>query len=119
MPFHVPYSRLRADRVKRRMQRDEYDGPTYVYLLESEEFDAYKVGITGVHHRTRNRIDLFGPKGWELVHKVEYPTRREARAAERAIVDSWRDLGCGPAVTADQMKYGGETETVSRAVNKF
>jgi len=90
-------------------------GLTYLYLMEHQGLDAYKIGVTAVEHgqRWNSRIDEHMRRGWTLVHKVEFATRNEALALEKTIVDSWRDQGFPPGVTKEQM-LKGYGETVSR-----
>ena len=94
-------------------------GPTYVYLMEHDDLNAYKIGITPVGLKLwRSRIRQHERKGWTLVHKIELATRKEALGLEKAIVDSWRAQGWPAGVTAEQIDKG-HGETVSRKhVNK-
>ena len=90
-------------------------GPTYLYLMEHQGFDAFKIGVTAVEHSlpANSRIHRHGLEGWTLTLSVRFETRPEALKAEKTIIDSWRDQGFPHGVTPEQMKYDGEGETVS------
>jgi predicted GIY-YIG superfamily endonuclease len=88
---------------------------TYVYVMEHEEFDAYKIGVTSASPTWphRSRIYQHESNGWTLVIKLEMATRKEAMALEKATVDGWRAKGFRAGVTKEQM-LSGYGETVSR-----
>lgn len=90
-------------------------GLTYLYLMEHQGLDAYKIGVTAVEHgqRWNSRINEHARRSWTLVHKVEFATRNEALALEKAIVDSWKAQGFPPGATKEQI-LKGYGETVSR-----
>ena len=98
-----------------------YDqGPTYVYFMEHDGFDAFKVGATAVEHKQKDgrirkdkRIRELEYAGWEYIYKVRYETRAAALEVEKAIIDSWRERGFPAALTEDQIRTGC-LETVSR-----
>ena len=91
-------------------------GPTYVYFMQHEGFNAYKIGITRIDQEM-DRVFRLAYKGWTLVHKVEYETREEAEAVEKAVLYSWRHFPA--ALTPEQMPNdGGYGETVSRVYVK-
>lgn len=85
-------------------------GPTFVYLMEHDGFNAYKIGITAVEHKveSRDRIRMHESDGWKFVNKVEHSTRAEALARETAVLDFYSDVE--PALTPEEMSRGwGET----------
>ena len=91
-------------------------GPTYVYFMQHEGYNAYKIGITAVDQKSwHSRIRHHEYTGWTLVHKVRCETRDEAEAAEKAVLYSWRHFPDG--VTPEQIKKG-HGETVSRVYVK-
>ena len=90
-------------------------GLTYLYLMEHQGLAAFKIGVTAVEHGNPydSRIYRHGLEGWTLTLSVRFEIRAEALKAEKKIIDSWREQGFPPGVTPEQMKYGGEGETVS------
>ena len=91
-------------------------GSTYLYLMEHDGLDAFKIGITAVKHKEakRSRIRQHSRKGWELVFKLQVETRAEAETIEKRIIESWRDQGFPQALESGTLRNGGEGETVSR-----
>ena len=90
-------------------------GPTFVYLLAHDEYNAFKIGFTAVVHkeRTSDRLAYLQRDGWDVIYKVRYETRNEAIAIETTIKNSWKAQGFSPAVGQHQIWYG-YTETVSK-----
>ena len=94
-------------------------GPTYVYVVVSANHEAYKVGVDAVEQKNSRRIYKHGIRGWRLIFKVRFETRREALAVEQMIIDSWREKGFPPAVTNDDLIDDGYSETVGWHVPLF
>lgn len=57
------------------------------------------------------RLTQHVSQGWKLVARWNFDLTRDAWAFERQIKAWVRGQGIPKALTADQMKYGGHTET--------
>jgi hypothetical protein len=88
--------------------------PGYVYFIEHERFQAFKVGITNVG---TNRLAMFQLNGWRVVNLELFERGADAVIVERAILRWWRDeLRLPPWLTINEMrKTAGWSETVSSA----
>ena len=78
-----------------------------------ETLDGAKVGIMNAGS---SRIDQHRRAGWHTYDTVYVPMGWLARAAERAVISRWRELGW-PQAIADpiSMPQGGMSETVALA----
>ena len=88
----------------------DLEAPALVYLIQSVELGALKIGVTGLN---TTRLAAFGAIGWEqlALHRVEAGWR--AVAAEQTILDWWRiDLLLPPFLGREATPHGGWTETV-------
>ncbi|MEV6841532.1 hypothetical protein AB0N17_45060 [Streptomyces sp. NPDC051133] len=81
--------------------------PGYLYLLVHDGFRALKWGIANIEQRLAQHVS----QGWTLVARWDFDLTRDAWAFERQIKSWVRGQGIPKALTADQMKYGGHTET--------
>jgi hypothetical protein len=83
--------------------------PSVTYLLKHEGLAAIKVGVTAVGS---TRLNVFRRHGWQAVHQEIFDTGFGALAAEKEILDWWRnDLGLPVWLSADDMPVRGSTET--------
>lgn len=83
--------------------------PAIAYLLVNKRLAAIKIGVTAAGS---TRIRIFGRHGWEAVHSEDFDTGFSALAAEKEMLDWWRnDLGLPAWLSADDMPVGGATET--------
>lgn len=91
--------------------------PTYLYVLEHNEFNAFKVGIGKYSNNLKNdRIHRLSKEGWKLVQKYSYETGLEALEDENLIFNELRINRKIPIfLSADLMsKTAGHTETIGR-----
>jgi hypothetical protein len=83
-----------------------------VYLVEHEEMDAYKVGVTNSRYR---RVDEHKQREWTLVDSWTYSDGRVALNIERAILGGVRSRGFSILLSDADMPQGGWRETLSRS----
>ncbi|MFE2409966.1 hypothetical protein ACFXDE_16685 [Kitasatospora sp. NPDC059408] len=81
--------------------------PGYLYLVSHDGHQALKWGIANVEQRLAQHVS----QEWELVARWNFDLTRDAWAFERQIKSWVRGQGIPRALTADQMKFGGHTET--------
>jgi hypothetical protein len=87
--------------------------PSCVYLVVNQMLGAAKVGIMNAGS---SRLDQHRRAGWHTYDTVYMPMGWLARAAERAVISHWRELGWPPAVTDPSvMPQNGMSETVTLA----
>ena len=90
----------------------KYEQPAYLYLLESEKYNALQIGITGVN-TTRCRLSRHAARGWPLVKKWTFDVGRDAYNVEQLVKNYWRERGFPQAVSSDETGWaGGFSETV-------
>ncbi|HTT54176.1 MAG TPA: hypothetical protein VMH35_22525 [Streptosporangiaceae bacterium] len=82
--------------------------PGYFYIVEHDEYAALKWGIANVEKRIAQHV----AQGWRLVARWNFVLTEDAWEIERQVKSWVRNQGFPPAVSADQMKYRGHTETV-------
>ncbi|MFE3263682.1 hypothetical protein [Streptomyces sp. NPDC059215] len=83
--------------------------PGYLYLVVHDGHHALKWGIAN----SEQRVIQHASQGWELVSRWDFDLTGDAWAYERQIKTWVRGQGVPQALTVDQMKYGGHTETAS------
>jgi hypothetical protein len=81
--------------------------PGYLYLVVHDGHQALKWGIANIDQRLTQHVS----QGWKLVARWNFDLTRDAWAFERQIKAWVRKQGIPKALTADQMNYGGHTET--------
>ncbi|WP_328508344.1 hypothetical protein OG981_53490 [Streptomyces mirabilis] len=81
--------------------------PGYLYLVVHNGHRALKWGIANIEQRITQHIS----QDWELVSRWNFDRTGDAWAFERQIKAWIRSQGISRALTADQMRYGGHTET--------
>lgn len=85
--------------------------PALIYLIENEDLEAVKVGITGID-RIYDRVQIHVANGWSLIGKWETSSGYTAMSVEDVILRFWReDLELPIAADPDEMPQGGWTET--------
>ena len=85
--------------------------PALIYLIENEDLEAVKVGITGTD-RIYDRVQIHVANGWSLIGKWETGSGYTAMSVEELILRFWReDLELPIAADPDEMPQGGWTET--------
>lgn len=85
--------------------------PGYLYLVVHNGYQALKWGIANIEQRITQHLS----QGWQLVARWNFDLTGDAWAFERQVKTWVRAQGIPRALTADQMKYGGHTETASLA----
>lgn len=94
----------------------QYVRPSYLYFIENDELNSYKVGIANLQDSVkRDRLRKLGHDGWKVVKIWNFsegtlPSRIEARFFTILRVE----MKVPQYLTEDQMRYGGFTETFDR-----
>ncbi|OFA52491.1 hypothetical protein Sfr7A_31030 [Streptomyces xinghaiensis] len=70
-------------------------------------YQALKWGIANIDQRLTQHVS----QGWQVAARWNFELTGDAWALERQIKAWVRGQGVPRALTADQMKYGGHTET--------
>ncbi|NBF00510.1 hypothetical protein FE391_45955 [Nonomuraea sp. KC401] len=81
--------------------------PGYLYLVVHDGHQVLKWGIANLEQRVSQHVS----QGWKQVARWDFELTRDAWAFERQIKAWVRGQGIPRALRADQMKYGGHTET--------
>ena len=85
--------------------------PAIVYLVEHEEFMAFKIGISGVG---KNRLAQHARQGWITRAQIDFATGRDALWVEQETKRWVRNhLGLPEYLGREEMPQGGATETFS------
>jgi hypothetical protein len=86
--------------------------PTYLYLIESRELNAFKVGVAKV---SSTRMRQHTNAGWDVLKSYYFLTGEGAYGAESAVLRWWRkDLQLPPYLSKKQIPHGGWTETIHK-----
>jgi Zn finger protein HypA/HybF involved in hydrogenase expression len=91
--------------------------PTYLYVLEHNEFNSYKVGIGKFSNNLKNdRIHRLSKEGWILIRKYSYETGLEAFEDESLIFNEIRINRKIPVFLTSELmsRTAGHTETLGR-----
>jgi hypothetical protein len=83
--------------------------PALLYLVYSEDFQAYKIGFT---KEKSHRLNDHRRNGWEEIRQWNGFIGHTAYAVERTVLRSWRDAGMPRVCSREDMPQGGYTETV-------
>lgn len=85
-----------------------------LYLLKSDVFSSYKIGITRQSSKS-DRIEEHLKRGWLLIQTWTLENVVMAEAVEETVIEWWRrELKLKPSTTANDMPQGGYTETIRR-----
>jgi hypothetical protein len=89
--------------------------PSYLYLITHTEFGAHKVGIANEAKTNKSdRLHKFQNHGWDVYKKWNFTTGENLIQIEAGVFRVLRTtLGLPIFLAKEQMKYGGETETVN------
>ncbi|MFI5672182.1 hypothetical protein [Streptomyces sp. NPDC051704] len=87
------------------------DRPALLYVVIKSTLAAAKVGICEDSPRN-TRLAEHRRNGWTLLYELSYPQGADARAREKATVESWRARGWEPVLDG-KLAYDGYKETVS------
>jgi formylmethanofuran dehydrogenase subunit E len=87
----------------------DFFGPAILYLISSERFRAYKIGIAG---KDTTRLSAHKSAGWETVLFTHEALGYEANYVEQFVL-SWlrEEKGVPEAVSNESFSSGGGTET--------
>jgi hypothetical protein len=90
--------------------------PALLYLLESDQHDAVKVGVTTATNKASAQMRTRRGDDWRLVKQWEFPVGADALTVERAVLSHWRDELDAPVFlsAAEMGRRGGWTETAER-----
>jgi hypothetical protein len=81
--------------------------PGYLYVVAHDEHAALKWGIANIEQRVTQHVS----QGWHIVARWNFEYSRDAWAIEREVKAWVRGRGIPPALSPEQMKYRGHTET--------
>lgn len=89
--------------------------PSYLYLITHKELEAHKVGIANTAKmRKSDRLHKFQNHGWQVYEKWNFPNGENLLKIEAEVFRIIRKEMAIPRFLAKgQMKYQGESETVS------
>lgn len=94
------------------MRGPDLVAPSYLYLIESKEFNAYKIGVA---RGTSSRIKQHTNAGWVIRKTFYFSTGEVAYGAESEVLRWWRkDLQLEPFLNKKQIPHGGWTETIHK-----
>jgi hypothetical protein len=94
------------------MRGPDLVAPSYLYLIESNEFNAYKIGVA---RGTSSRIKQHTNAGWVIRKTFYFSTGEVAYGAESEVLRWWRkDLQLEPFLNKKQIPHGGWTETINK-----
>jgi hypothetical protein len=88
---------------------------SYIYLITHDGFGAHKVGIANVpKYKYNDRLFRHKKEGWDVVRVWKFQDGNHMFEIESQIFKVIRiDLGIPPHLVKGQMKFSGETETLS------
>lgn len=87
----------------------DFFGPGVLYLISSERFSAYKIGIAG---KNTSRLSAHKSAGWDSVLYIHEALGYEVNYVEQYVLTWLRDeMGAKEAVSNDALPEGGGTET--------
>lgn len=111
IPFVLGSSTSYSDWIRKHPEGSQQG---ILYLIESESFDSFKIGITKQSSKT-DRVEEHLKEGWTLVQTWVLDGPVVAEAIEQTVLDWWRHgLKTKSSVTSVAMPQGGFTETISR-----
>ncbi|MEV7123998.1 hypothetical protein [Kitasatospora griseola] len=85
-----------------------------LYIAESDELNALKIGVTSRASRT-NRTQLHARHGWRTTAEITFEDGRHAFIAEQAVLAFLRSCGARRTLSQNQLPQGGYIETVAFA----
>jgi hypothetical protein len=91
-----------------------YDRESYIYLITHKEFGAHKVGIANkVKVKSNDRLYRHMAEGWEVVQVWNFQDGWiVARIENQVFMILRKDLKIPQYLVKEQMKFGGQTETM-------
>jgi hypothetical protein len=94
------------------MRGPDLVAPSYLYLIESIELNAYKIGVA---RGTSSQIKQHTNAGWVICKTLYFSTGEVAYGAESEVLRWWRkDLQLEPFLNKKQIPHGGWTETIHK-----
>ncbi|WP_158715255.1 hypothetical protein [Kitasatospora phosalacinea] len=85
-----------------------------LYIAESDELNALKIGVTSRASRT-NRTQQHARHGWRITAEITFEDGQHAFTAEQAVLAFLRSCGARRTLAQEQLPQGGYTETVALA----
>ena len=115
---HVKYQEIRAGKGGCRTCATsgfQINKESYIYLITHDGFGAHKVGIANVpKYKYNDRLFRHKKEGWDVVRVWSFQDGNHMFEIESQIFKVIRiDLGIPPHLVKGQMKFSGETETLS------
>jgi hypothetical protein len=87
--------------------------PAYIYLINHEELDSHKIGISGMYSK-EDRLKDHAKNGWKLYKRKTFESADQAYEIEQEILRWLReDKGLPPFLSLSEMPQRGWTETVN------
>ena len=113
----VKYSQIKTGQGGCRTCADwgfQIDKQSYLYLITHKDFVAHKVGIANLtNSKYQDRLYRLKKEGWEKVQVWNFEDGSKIIEIETSIFKILRkDLGIPKFLAKEQMKNGGETETM-------
>ena len=93
-----------------------YDKDSYLYLIENQTLDSYKVGIANKSKlKKSDRLHRHGRDGWEIIKVWHFDNGKSPMELEALFFNEIREVrGIPIFLKKGSMKFEGETETFSR-----
>ena len=93
----------------------ETSKPAYLYLIEHNEFDALKIGISNSDSRP-NRLQVWESRGWRLISRWEDSYGKTIKDTEQRVLRDFirGQLGLPQPLTKQEMGGSGQKETFDR-----
>lgn len=94
----------------------QYARASYLYFIEHQELNAYKVGIANKQTSVKkDRLRKLGHGGWTAVKTWEFAEGTKPSKAEAIFFNKLRvEMGISQFLSDENMRYGGATETFDR-----
>jgi hypothetical protein len=93
----------------------QIDKQSYIYLITNKDFGSHKIGIANVaKYKYNDRLEKHKKDGWKVAKVWNFQDGLVVMSIEAKIFKIIReDLALPPFLSKGQMKFGGETETMS------
>jgi hypothetical protein len=92
----------------------DYFAPAVLYLLFSDSFNHFKVGIMGTETR---RIEEHSANGWTVLQTWHFQFGYEANYVEQYALQRIKDLGLKSRLQKSDLPQGGHTETFENGLD--
>lgn len=93
----------------------ETSKPAYLYLIEHNEFDALKIGISNIDSRP-DRLQVWESRGWTLIARWEDSYGKTIKDTEQSVLRDFirGQLRLPQPLTKQEMGGSGQNETFDR-----